>query len=266
MEASTRPNILGTLPSVCSLFFLLCVVECLAVCNAKLTFFVSSIVWHLSHLQAQSSLRAHSVATLSQTHPRLCQPHMCFHLVWFVFHFNRFCGLPPFRASPLEHMLLDVKSPHLAFGHRPSGSPQAVSNHFRQKWQFHLCPDLPCNPCCSCTVLCPHVIFFFFEPHQMSHRLRFPSFNSVQRGLTQGPIFASEERRKRHVPPSCCTSLSTARLCFCKSAHLSTMPCLHFASFLQCPRASSLDGSKRSLESQRILRNLFCDVPFWCQS
>ena len=28
-------------------------------------------------------------------------------------------GLPPFRASPLEHILLGVKSPHLACGHRP---------------------------------------------------------------------------------------------------------------------------------------------------
>ena len=118
------PITLVTLRSVCSLFFLLCVVECLTVCNAKLTFFVSSIVWHLSHLQAQSSLRDHSVATLSQTHPRLCKPHMCFHLVWFVVHFNRFCGLPPFRASPLEHMLLGVKI--TAFGLWSQTQPMAL--------------------------------------------------------------------------------------------------------------------------------------------
>ena len=35
-----------------------------------------------SHLLVHSSLPAHSVATLSQTHPRLCQPRTCFHLVW----------------------------------------------------------------------------------------------------------------------------------------------------------------------------------------
>ena len=33
-------------------------------------------------LRIQSSSPAHSVATLSQTHPRFCQLHLCFHFVW----------------------------------------------------------------------------------------------------------------------------------------------------------------------------------------
>ena len=79
MDTSAEPNILGSLPSACpslSSHFLSCVLsDGLTLGSAKVTTsLLSSIVWHLSLLLVHSSLPAHSVAPLSQTHPRLCQP------------------------------------------------------------------------------------------------------------------------------------------------------------------------------------------------
>ena len=61
----------------------LCTVVCLTLRNAKVIFSIlSAILWHFSFLQVQSSSPAQSVATLSQTHSRLCQLHVRFYLVW----------------------------------------------------------------------------------------------------------------------------------------------------------------------------------------
>ena len=79
-DTSAEPSILGSLPSACPLslssHFLSCVLSnVFTLCSAQVTTsLLSSIVWHLSLLLVHSSLPAHSVATLSQTHPRLCQP------------------------------------------------------------------------------------------------------------------------------------------------------------------------------------------------
>ena len=80
MVLPADPSFLGTLSSAFPSFFfpflVLCIVECVTLRNAKVTnLFLSSIDWHLFlSPQVKSSSPAHSVATLSQTHPRLCQP------------------------------------------------------------------------------------------------------------------------------------------------------------------------------------------------
>ena len=90
----SRPKALGALSS--ALFYLyfpvfvLCIVDCLTLRNAKVTnLSLSSIVWHL--FTDPVFISALPVATLSQTHPRFCQLHLCFHLVWLhgsFFHFQ----------------------------------------------------------------------------------------------------------------------------------------------------------------------------------
>ena len=122
--------------------------------------FLSSNVWHLALLKAQPPSPAHSVATLSQMHPRLCQLHMCFHLVWL--YGSLFIPDACVDATISGYLLQCINHRIWPLVTDPShGSPHAFGNHFRQKWQFHLCPYLPRDPCSSCVVVCPHLIFFF---------------------------------------------------------------------------------------------------------
>ena len=68
---------------------------------------------------------------------------------------------------------------------------------------------------------------------------------SVQSGTTPGPVFASkaEDTTNMFHHPSALQA-STGRLCFCKSSHLSTRLCLHFASFPRGSLVVSPDGSR----------------------
>ena len=138
------PSILGTLSSVVSLFvfpiLVPCIVECLTLRNAKVThLFLSSIVWHLALalLQVQSSSPA---ATLFQEHPRLCQLHMCFHLVWLYGSFfisTAFVDCHHFVLQGIDHRIWP-------FTTDPShGSPHVFDN---RNDRAHLCPHLPCDP------------------------------------------------------------------------------------------------------------------------
>ena len=87
------------------------------------------------------------------------------------------------------------------------------------------------------------------------------------RWLDSRTNFRSQSKiRCRRVPPFSCISLSTARLCFCKSSHPFTKPYLHFAPFLPGNLLSFLDGSWRSQEFKNVLRMVICDVLSWCQS
>ena len=102
--------------------FDLCIAECLTQSSAKvIKSLLSSPVWHLFLLLLRSSSPDHSEANMSQTHPRVSQSHMCFHLVWlygscfmsiaFVF-CHHFVLLHLNACSVLSR-------PHLALDHRP---------------------------------------------------------------------------------------------------------------------------------------------------
>ena len=88
-------------------------------------------------LQIRSSSPAHSGVTLSQTHPRLCQPHLCFHLVCLygsLFHSRCQHGLPPFRASASFYLLQGINQSIWPFITDPSrSSPPIFGDHFSQK-------------------------------------------------------------------------------------------------------------------------------------
>ena len=153
------------LPSSCS-----GIVDSFTLCKAKVTnLFSSSIFNCLASCSFTNPvlISAHSAATLSQTHPRLCQLHMCFHLVWLYGSFFMSTVFvdchPPFRASPSEHPFQSVNHRIWPLTTDPShGSPHANNDDFCLKWQFHLRPHPPCNPCYSCVTVCPHLICFFF--------------------------------------------------------------------------------------------------------
>ena len=76
----------------------------------------------------------------------------------------------------------------------------------------------------------------FFGDKQTPHGLCFPSRNSVQSGLTPGLVLLAPKVQYTVdvFHPLSGTSPSTARLCFCKSSHSSTLPSLHF-----CIRSST---------------------------
>ena len=63
----------------------------------------------LSYILASSRSSPHSwvIQTLTspQTHPRLCRPHLCFHLVWVHDPVQGFHNSPPARTPPSQHVL-----------------------------------------------------------------------------------------------------------------------------------------------------------------
>ena len=61
----------------------LCTTERLRFVQAKVTTSHIHVARAFFSFSVQSSLPAHPDAALSQTHPRLCHPHLCFHRVWF---------------------------------------------------------------------------------------------------------------------------------------------------------------------------------------
>ena len=130
------PSSLGTLSSVVSLFVFPCpvyrrmfdtpprkgytsflVFNCLASCSCfdKCPVFISS-----SHL-------------VPETPAVVPAPHVfppCV-VVRVAFHFNCFCGLPPFRAAPSEHLLQGINHRIWPFTTDPShGSPHVFDNPF----------------------------------------------------------------------------------------------------------------------------------------
>ena len=79
----------------------------------------------------------------------------------FFFQFNCFYRLPPLRASPLEYMLQSMDDRIWLWITSPChSSPHTLGNHLRWSWQYHLCPNLSCNPRRPCVVFHQRLIFF----------------------------------------------------------------------------------------------------------
>ena len=115
-----------------------CIIEWFTLVNATVTnVFLSSSVWHLALSLIQSASPAHSVAPLAHTHRRLCQLHLCCHLVWlYVSFFHSKClrGLPPFRASSLNNLPRGMNYRTRPFiTDPPHSSPRTFGDHLRQK-------------------------------------------------------------------------------------------------------------------------------------
>ena len=110
-------------------------------------FWWSASAWHMALLLVQSSLPAHTVASLSQTHPRSCQPHssffgctgrLSFQMLALTATVSCFSNLKP--ASMYW-------SPHQVFVTVTSfTSPHTFGDHFRQKGLFHVYPFFLANP------------------------------------------------------------------------------------------------------------------------
>ena len=146
MGLSEGPKILGFLPTTSPSFFLQnvsCIVKCFTPRNAEVThLFSSSVVWHLALPQAQSSSPAHSVATVSQTHPRLCQPHMCFHLVWLLGSLYISIAFVVCHHFVLLHLNTCFSESITTFGLRSQTHPMAP--HMPSAISFIFFPYFPC--------------------------------------------------------------------------------------------------------------------------
>ena len=138
-------------PSICLSsplpILVLCNVEWFTLSHVKVTnLFLSSMVWRLALSQIQSSSWTHSVATLSQTQPRLCQPHMCFHLAWS---YGSLFSVQLLYWTATISCFLDLntcfKELITAFDLSSRTDPRALhphtfGDHFRQKVKIHLNP------------------------------------------------------------------------------------------------------------------------------
>ena len=130
----------------------------------------------------QSSLPAHSVASLSQTHPRLCHHHLCFHLVWLygtLFIPDACVGCHHFV---LLHLNSCFKVSTTALGLSSRTHPMArhiLSAITSYRKENHLYQFGPGNSAGSRVIVRPCLIFTSFEAKWTIHRLCFPSFNSV---------------------------------------------------------------------------------------
>ena len=98
------------------------------------TSFLSFSCTAFALLQVQSSSPAHSVATLSQTHPTVMPaPHVfppCV-VVRVFFHGKCLCGLPPFCASTSEHLSHGITDRIWSLITDPHHStPHAFGDHF----------------------------------------------------------------------------------------------------------------------------------------
>ena len=202
--------------------------------DAKVTnLFLSSIVCQLTCLQAQ---------------PRLCQPHICFHPVWLygpLFISTAFVDCHHFVLLHLNTCLKVLitacglwSQTHPMALHMLSAIPSDRNDSFVF---FHI--FLATLAVLVGSLSTSHLLLVFSIEIHVSSRL-FPILQFYPKWHDSSANFRFQSKRHcRHVPPCFCTSLSTLRLCFCKCSHLSTRPCLHFASFLPSNLVFSPDGS-----------------------
>ena len=137
---------------------------------------LSSLVRHLTLSQVQSSSPAHSAATLSQTHPRLCQLPMCFHLVWLYGSFFSF-QLPLWTAHQfvLLHLNTCFKVFITAFGPSSQTHPIALHMHSAitsdKNGNFIFVPILLATSLLHNSLPTSHLLHFFNRIDQVSHLL-----------------------------------------------------------------------------------------------
>ena len=101
------------------------------------------------------------------------------------------------------------------------------------------------------------LIFLPVEAEKTTHRLNFPSLDPVESSLSTTSFRSRNRRRCGRVPPSFYTSISTARLCFCRFSHLhqalfalcilsSKQSCFPFVAIQRLPL--EIHGASKNLE------------------
>ena len=157
--------------------------------------FLSSNVWHIAILLVQSFLPDDSVASLFETHPRLCQPHLCCHLVWLCGSTMRAWTATISCVSILKTCLNALMTAlSLSSQTRTHSSPHTFGDHFRQKKSNSMLHSFSWQPWLFLCNYFAHVLSFFFFESAMddSCRFCFRSLDSVESFLSPRPIFTSK--------------------------------------------------------------------------
>ena len=143
--------------------------------------------------------------------PRLCQLHLCFHLVWlYGSFFSTACVDCHLFVLLHRKTCFKLLSPRSAFHHTHPTAFHILSAITSDKKGIHLDSYFLATLQIRVSQSRPRFIFLFLKKNEeTTHRLCFPSSDSVQRCMTPR------------------TLRSTAHACFCGSSHLSTKPCLH---------------------------------------
>ena len=114
----------------------------------------------------QSSLPAQHVTILSHTFPRLCHPHLCFHLMRFSASSFIILVCRDCHHLVLFHLYTFFRKKnnriHFSIAYPLHGASLSFRNFFKQKGQAHLHPYLPHHSSCSCMVLKPRLVFLPF--------------------------------------------------------------------------------------------------------
>ena len=154
-----------------------------------------------SRLASRSfTCRAHSVATLSQTQPRLCQSHMCFHPVWLYGSFfisTAFVDCHHLCFSICKHLLQGINHRVWPFmTHRKA---------LHMLWTITSDKNGTGNPGRSRVIVCPRLIFLFFL-NRNTRLIAFVSHPLILSTRLRTNIRSPSNKDCRCVPPSFCTS------------------------------------------------------------
>ena len=193
-----------------------------------------------------SSAPAHSEASLSQPLPRVGHLHF-FHLVIIgvYHHIQSFRVLPPTCTSPQQRLVLSyIPIP------KPSTKVSAiVSDKTGKSILFQLCLAILAVPVQYPVMVSPFLLNLnIFLVIFVSH----PMMLSIADRL-HDQLSPQTEKRCKRGPPFVCISSFTARLCFCKILHLSTMFCELRASVLPRFLVIYPKGSKLYLMMLKLL-------------
>ena len=101
-----------------------------------------------------------------------------------------------------------------AFGLRSQTHPIAL--HMTRMAVSSLSTHLPCNPGRSCAMVCPRTSHLLKKKNRKTRLVASVSLFCPEWHDSINSFHFRSRRRKKHVPPSFCTSLSTTRPCFCK--------------------------------------------------